>query len=148
MEKLLSIFNALDWLVGGLSILVGLYMQNWWLVAGGALGLLAAYFKPAVIIKNKLEKKFLRKKAKTDDSGAALAEDTFYAQVLGSAAGEVAEPEPVVPQAPRAYPDPLPAYAGIYLSSSRHNRVQLQHLRLVSETSAGVPTGKTPPLFY
>lgn len=148
MDKLLRIFVALDWLVGGLSILVGLYMQNWWIVAGGALGLLAAYFKPAVIIKNKMEKKFLRKKVKTEDSDVALAEDTFYAQVLGAEESEV-EPSPAVPLAPRAYPDPLPPYAGVFLSKNKHNQVLPQHIGiLAAPAEAEVVQKKLPPSFY
>lgn len=149
MNKLLRIFVALDWLVGGLSIIVGLYLQNWWVVAGGVLGLLAAYFKPAVIIKAKLEKKFLRKKVKTEDSAVALAEDNFYAQVLGAEAGDVVEPAPALPQVPRAYPDPLPPYAGIYLSKNRHNQVLPQHIGLLAAPvdSAAVQE-KLPPSFY
>jgi len=149
MDKLLRIFVALDWLVGGLSILVGLYLQNYWVVAGGALGLLAAYFKPAVIIKNKMEKKFLRKKVKTEDSDVALAEDTFYAQVLGAEAGDEVAPAPVVPQVPRAYPDPLPPYAGVFLSKNRHNQVLPQHIHLLAApTESETVQKKLPPSFY
>lgn len=149
MDKLLRIFVALDWLVGGLSILVGLYLQNWWVVAGGVLGLLAAYFKPAVIIKTKLEKKFLRKKVKTEDSDVALAEDTFYAQVLGAEAGEAIAPAPVVPQVPRAYTDPLPPYAGVYLSKSRHNQVLPQYIGLLAAPAESATVEeKLPPSFY
>jgi hypothetical protein len=149
MDKLLRIFVALDWLVGGLSILVGLYLQNYWVVAGGTLGLLAAYFKPAVIIKNKMEKKFLRKKKKTEDSDVALAEDTFYAQVLGAEAAEKVVAAPAVPQAPRAYPDLLPPYAGVFLSKNRHNQVLPQHIRLLADPAESESVQKKlPPGFY
>jgi hypothetical protein len=148
MDKLFRIFTALDWFVGGISILVGLYMQNWWVVAGGVLGLITAYFKPALIIKAKLEKKFLRKKAKTDDSAEALAEDSFYAQMLGQEAVAepvAAEPAPALPA--RTYRDALPPYAGAYLSRNRHNQVAARHLPLLPETTAEPVQGE-PPRFY
>lgn len=137
----------MDWLVGGLSILVGLYLQNWWVVAGGFMGLAAAYFKPALIIKEKLEKKFLRKKAKTDDSDVAQAEDVFYAQMLGQPLDETAVQETVT-LSPRTYRDALPPYAGIYLSGSRHNQVSVRHLALVSQDTADIPANKVPPQYH
>ena len=138
----------MDWLVGGLSIVVGLYLQNWWVVAGGFVGLAAAYFKPAMIIKAKLEKKFLRKKAKTDDSAVARAEDVFYAQMLGQQNLDDAVAQEPVALSPRTYQDALPPYAGIYLSGSRHNQVSVRHLALVSPDSAELPANKLPPQYH
>lgn len=148
MDKLLRIFTTMDWLVGGLSIVIGLYLQNWWVVAGGFVGLAAAYFKPALIIKAKLEKKFLRKKAKTDDSAVSQAEDVFYAQMLGQQLPDEVVKQETVSLPPRTYRDSLPPYAGIYLSGSRHNQVSVRHLKLVSDDTESIAQAKVPPQYH
>lgn len=87
LERLLTIFNKLDWFFGGACLLVGLYMMNPWLMAGGVFGLLSAYFQPANYLKKKLEAKMLSKHATPVDDSAILAEDAFYAAHL-----EISEP--------------------------------------------------------
>lgn len=149
MDKLLRIFSALDWLVGGFSIVIGLYLQNGWVVAGGCLGLLAAYFKPALLIKAKLEKTILKKKPKTDDSAVALAEDAFYATMLGSQAVPAAQDQPAAqpaPVVPRTYRDSLPGYGGVFLSASKHNQLKQAHLRLLPSSDAD--TAEASPRYF
>lgn len=79
VQTLLGHFNKLDWFVGGAFLVVGLYVQNWWIVAGGIVGLLSAYYQPALYLKNKLEQKLLAKGAATSDNAITVAEEAFYA---------------------------------------------------------------------
>lgn len=79
IQRLLFIFNKLDWFVGAAFLVVGLIVQNWWLVAGGVVGLISAYFQPAAKLKDKLEQKLLTKAAVHSDNALTLAEDAFYA---------------------------------------------------------------------
>lgn len=141
MDKLIRIFSTLDWVVGGITVLVGLYLLNGWVIASGALGLLAAYYKPAQRIKTAMEKKLLRKKAKVDDSTADLHEDAFYAHMLsGDEVAEHAAPEAtMVAHAPRTYHDALPGYGVVYLSPNKHNQLKQTHLRVPTEKASASP---------
>lgn len=80
IQNLLNIFNKLDWFVGGAFLAIGLYLQNWWIVAGGVIGLLSAYYQPAAKLKQKLESKLLAKGALTSDNATTLAEEDFYSK--------------------------------------------------------------------
>lgn len=131
MDKLLRIFTAFDWVLGSGSLLLGLYLSNYWLVAGGVLGLLAAYYKPAQRIKTRLEKKLLAgRKRTTDDSGQVLAQDAFYAQVLGTGSSEDDAPSPAeaVSFVPRNYGGTVTSYGDVFLSGSKHNMARANHI--------------------
>lgn len=126
MEKLFKLLAAMDWLVSGGSVAYGLLTQNWWYVAGGVLGLCLAFYRPSERIRAVLEKRFLRKKTRTDDSAVAQAEDVFYASVLGQLQDESA---PSVAAGPRHYHDTLPAYNRVLLSGSKHNQLRPEHVQ-------------------
>ena len=126
MNKLISYLSALDWLVSGCTLALGLYQQNVLLIGVGVLGLLLAWFKPAARVKAYLEKRFLRKKAVHSDTQAVLAEDAFYAQVLDDGA---LDPAPAVSDTPANFSANLPAGA-LRFSGHRHNLVQARHLNL------------------
>lgn len=84
LNKLLFLFNKLDWFAGGTLLVVGLYLQNWWLVAGGVTGLLSAYFQPAAWLSQRLQEKILAKGVPLSENGVLTQEDEFYAQHLGA----------------------------------------------------------------
>lgn len=126
MNKLISYLSALDWLVSGCTLALGLYQQNVLLIGVGVFGLLLAWLKPAARVKAYLEKKFLRKKTAQSDTQAVLAEDAFYAQVLDD---DGAEPSPAVSDTPANFSANLPAGA-LRFSGHRHNLVQARHLNL------------------
>ena len=132
MSKLLKILTRLDWFMGGATLLVGLYLMNYWVIASGILGLLAAWYQPAARIKKYLEKKFLRKKEGSTDTQKAVAEDAFYAQVLGTqSAPQPATSTPAPVARPLDYSGVLPA-GQLRLNQSRHSVVQYRHLNLVA----------------
>ncbi len=133
MDKFLKIFNKLDWAMGGGTVVVGMYLQNWWLVAGGGVGLLAAWYKPAERIKRKLESKFLRKKTVTSDAQKVQAEDEFYAQ-MGVAEAPLSTAEPVSETV--SYTRSMRS-GPVHLSISRHNVLKPEHFNL--ETTQGGP---------
>ena len=132
MNKLLKLLSTLDWVMGAGSIALGIYWNNYWLVAGGVLGLFAAYYKPAMLIKNLLEKKFLRKNTGSSDTQKALAEDEFYAQMLQD------EVSPVTASVSTPEGQAGPVNYGrswqagvVLLSGSRHNVLSVATLNLV-----------------
>jgi hypothetical protein len=117
MDKLLRIFTALDWLVGSVCLVTGVWTQNWWLAAGGLLGLVAAWYKPALRIKAVLDKKFVKKKTSSAETEAVLTEDLFYAEALKAAGpSEKADFTRVLPTGPA------------YLTKSKHNILTIQVL--------------------
>ncbi|MNR71537.1 hypothetical protein D3C71_21670 [compost metagenome] len=130
MEKLLRFLGALDWVVATGTLVAAAILQSWWLAAAGALGLCTAYLQPAKRIRAWIEKRFVRK----PDNGAASTaqvqhDDAFYAQVLGQA-----DELPVAAAAPkRTYASPPVPYAGMRLSRSKHNRLRVEHLQLMSK---------------
>lgn len=124
MKKLLRIVYALDWLISLGTLALGLYWQNWWMVAGGILGLGLAYLKPAARIQAVLEKRFLASKRRVDDSTEVLAADAFYKKHLGDT---TEAPETVAAPAPRTFRATLPAYSQVLLSASRHNALNPGH---------------------
>lgn len=128
MNNLIKYFSALDWFLSGVTVALGIYQQNPYVIAGGLLGLALAWYGPAARIKAKLEKKFLRKKEKPSDTGAVLAEDAFYAQVLQTA--PVAVKLVDTPSIPLNFSGNL-APGTLYLSANRHNAVQPRHLNLL-----------------
>lgn len=142
MEKLFKLLSAMDWLVSGGSVAYGLYAQNWWYVAGGLLGLGLAYYRPSERIRAVIEKRFLHKKARTDDSAVAQAEDVFYASVLGQLQDASA---PSVSTGPRHYHDTLPAYGRVLLSGSKHNQLRAEHVQKLAVAPEMLP--KTPRFF-
>lgn len=134
MNKLLKIFNKLDWVMGFGALVVGLYLGNWWVVASGVLGLLAAWYKPAERIKKKLESKFLRKKAVTSDVQKVQAEDEFYAQM------GVAELEVMSPPVPTAVSYSNSLRSGpVLISTNRHNQLKPGHLNLATSQTGPRP---------
>lgn len=134
MNKLLKIFNKLDWVMGIGALVVGLYLGNWWVVASGVLGLLAAWYKPAERIKKKLESKFLRKKAVTSDVQKVQAEDEFYAQM------GVAELEVMSPPVPTAVSYSNSLRSGpVLISTNRHNHLKPGHLNLATPQTGPRP---------
>ncbi len=134
MQKLIKALSALDWVVGTLSLAWGLYSGNAWFIAGGALGLVTAYYKPAVRIQAALEKRFLRKKPANADNVKVQAEDAFYANMLGTDVETPATPAAVVAAAPD-FTRTLPA-GPVLVNSSRHNLLKPTHLNLVQGTAS------------
>ena len=127
LNKTLKALNRLDWFLAGGTIAVGLYLQNWWVVGSGCIGLAAAWYRPAERIKARMEKKFLRKKAATSDAKSVQAEDAFYAQVLGQ------EPaaDLVAKAAPTAGDFSAALQSGQFsLNPSRHSVLRYQHFNL------------------
>lgn len=143
MEKLFKLLAAMDWLVSGGSVAYGLVTQNWWYVAGGVLGLCLAFYRPSERIRAVLEKRFLRKKARTDDSAVAQAEDVFYASVLGQLQDESAPAAAAT--GPRQYHDTLPAYGRVLLSGSKHNQLRAEHVQVLASAPEALP--KVPRYF-
>lgn len=126
MQKFIKALSALDWIVGTLTLVWGLYSGNSWFIAGGVLGLMTAYFKPAMRVQAALEKRFLRKKPNHGDSSKVQAEDAFYANMLGNDTAAPAPAEPVAVNFSRAL------VAGpVLVSGSRHNLLKPGHLNLV-----------------
>lgn len=128
MSKLIQFFSALDWLVGSFSLALGLYSGNAWLIAGGAIGLVAAYFKPAVRIQAYLEKKFIRKKKPGEDSEVAMAEDRFYREMLGDGDEPLALADAAAPARARTFADAPVPYGPLYISQNKHNRLSRSHI--------------------
>jgi hypothetical protein len=130
MNKLISHLSALDWLVSGSTLAFGIYQQNLLLIGLGVLGLLLAWYKPAARFKSHLEKKFLRKKVAQSDTGAILAEDAFYSEVLGA---ETA-PDAILArgsETPTNFRGTLQP-GTLYFSSHRHNLVHNRHMNLAT----------------
>lgn len=123
MEKTLKLLAAMDWVLSGGTLAVGLYLQNWFIVGAGCLGLLVAWYAPAARLKKYLAKRFLRKTPGVkNDSGAVAKDDQFYEAALAPAAQ---------PAAPAASSFSQPLRAGkVFLHSSPHNRLKGPHLQL------------------
>jgi hypothetical protein len=132
MDKLIRFLGIIDWLVAIGSIAVGLALRNWWIVASGTLGLGVAYYQPARIIKDKLEKYLVRKPKPGEVSTALVQNDeAFYAQVLGEQQEAAASPQVVVP---RTYGSPVSGYAGTFIGRRKHNQLRVELLNLHNQT--------------
>ena len=129
MEKFLKIMGVLDWVVGTFTIVGGLYFGSTWVVASGVLGLLAAYYKPAVLIKKALERKFLRKQAGQSDSEKTIAEDAFYSELLSPASTHDETIVPNVQTGSVSYSRSLPPCT-VLVSGSKHNILKVDQLNL------------------
>lgn len=133
MEKLIRYLGALDWLVAGSTLAVGLYLQNYWVIGAGAIGLVTAYLQPAKRFQEYLGKKLIRKGPKKGDTTAqVLQDDAFYAAALVKTE-PVTQAMPALP--PRTYASPASGYRATFLSANRHNMLKVSHLNLYNETS-------------
>lgn len=129
INKTLSFLNRLDWFVAGVTLAVGFYLQNYWVIGSGALGMVAAWYRPADRIKAALEKKFFRKKAGVSDAQKAQAEDAFYADVLGKPAAQPDIPQPSSLPSRGDFTEALTA-GQFRLNLGRHSVVRYEHLNL------------------
>ena len=131
MDKFIRFLGTLDWFVAIGTVIVGLYLKNWWIVASGVLGLAVAYYQPAMRVKGLLEKKFLRKMKPGELATTQVQHDeAFYAQVLG--AESVAEPTVAVsaPRPPRTYASPSLPYRGTFVGRRKHNMLKVEHFNM------------------
>ncbi len=134
MTKVLRFFNYFDWVVAVGTLVVGLVLMNGWVIASGLLGLALAWYKPAERIKKRMEKSFLRKPAKVEDSAHTQGEDAFYANVLGTAQPAALEDAPsaaaTAPATPVGFAFGPRGYGAVRLSVSKHNQLRPEHLEL------------------
>lgn len=138
MNRAFKVFSFVDWIVGTVSLLLGLYWANGWLVAGGFIGLLFAWLKPAQRLKNKIEKSILRKKANPDDSGITVEEDAFYASMLGETTESLkATSLPLPENLPKHYSRPAPFATLIVARQSKHNLLNTKGLNLAGKGDSG-----------
>ncbi|MDO8416326.1 MAG: hypothetical protein Q7S87_08965 [Agitococcus sp.] len=130
MEKLLRLFAALDWFVGAVCVIMGLYLQNGWYLASGVIAFAAAWLKPAERVNRYLKAKFMRKKEVRNDSAIALAEDDFYDMLKDSA-----EPSPNSKSELLTYAPRLFTYPHVVISSFTHNKLKAEYLSLKVSTT-------------
>lgn len=131
IKRLLSLFNKLDWFVGGSCLMVGLYLMQPWLIAGGIVGLLSAYYQPAAYLSKRLEEKLLTKSAQTSQNEIALAEDAFYAQHSAGDALEQARAEEARSRAARA--------PTLVIANSPHNHLTPQAMTTFTAEDLALP---------
>lgn len=122
MDKVLQFLNKLDWVLAAATVVAGIYLQNWWLVSGGLIGFIVAWYKPAEKLQAKVKQRILRKKAANAPVDANLGE-AIYQEMASSAVSPIEAPPP------RTYRDGYPPL-NIRVSSSKHNRLRAEHFNL------------------
>jgi hypothetical protein len=131
MEKFIKYLSALDWVLGSATIAYGLYAGPWWLVLVGCVGLLTAWYKPAVLFQNYLKKRFLAKSSKSTDTLQVQKAEEFYAGILTSEGSD-----PVASTDSFAEEEGVPGYqrslspGKFALGASRHNVLKPEHFNL------------------
>jgi hypothetical protein len=129
MEKLIRYLGALDWLLATGTVAVGLWLQNWLLVAFGIAGMLMAYLQPAKRVNAYITKRMTRKRDPSAASTAQVQQDeAFYQEVLG----EVLTADAGGSTPARTYASAPVPYGPTYLSASKHNQLKRPHLQLLN----------------
>lgn len=113
MKKMFVLFNALDWLIATVSLVLGLIWGNGWLIGASIIGFAFAYIKPAEKLAHSLKKKLMRKRAPVEHTELMQAADAFYEQ--SNPAEERAEPA--------YYGRPVLPYKAALLSTNKHNKL-------------------------
>lgn len=130
MNTLLRYLNKLDWILSGATVLAGLYLLDWLIVLAGVVGLVAAWYKPAERLKNRLQKRVLRKRgAPAGPTDQDLGEDLYHST------------EPAVPasnEPARSFRDGY-APVQVRLSTSRHNLLKAEHFNLAEADDRAGP---------
>lgn len=131
MDRAIKFLSWTDWALSSGTLVVGLYLQNWYIVGGGVLGLLVAWYSPSKRIKAAMEKKFLRRTpSKRRDEADIAQADAFYAQGTAEGAGPEA-PSPVVRGADYSRQW---AAGTLYLHGSPHNLLRPEYLRFSGDS--------------
>jgi hypothetical protein len=133
MTKLLKLFTLLDWCVGAVCLVLGLYTMNGWLLSSGIIAFAVAWFRPAEKVNAYIKKKFMRKAVLKDDTAAILAEDAFYEMMAPAPApSEV----PLIKKETISYIGKPQQYAKVALSGYVHNKLKPGHLQLKTSSSS------------
>jgi hypothetical protein len=121
MQKALSLFSTLDWVVAGGTIVAGVLLGQAWLVGLGLFGLLVAWYSPAKRVQGRLRRYLVKKHTPLDQSQVVAREDEFYASLQASPTPDAQSGSAVgAPLAPSFAPRTL-TYAPLRLNPSRHN---------------------------
>lgn len=130
MNTILRYLNKLDWILSGGTLLVGLYLLDWLIILAGLVGLVAAWYKPAERLKNRMQARMLRKRGPPQGpTDQDLGEDLYH----------VAEPEQAEPSGPaRSFRDGY-APVQVRLSPSRHNVLKANHFNLAQTDARDGP---------
>jgi len=113
MQKALKSLRPLDWTLAIGTLGVGAYLQDPLIASAGALGLLLAWYAPAERIRRTLERRLVRKTAKSPSHTSDVSsDDAFYGDVAPVAVA-------VEPKKPN-FSNGLRA-GQLYLHSSHHN---------------------------
>lgn len=137
MQKTLRLFSALDWVVSSVTLAIGLWTLNVWVIVAGVLGLAVAWYSPARRVSARLQKYLFKKRQAEDHSHVLAREDEFYASLRGEAAG--AQEEAQTPGEPSVAPAAdfsrsSYVYAQARLNPSRHNVLKPQYFDLTPGT--------------
>lgn len=133
MQKSLRLFSALDWVVASITLLVGLWLLNGWVILAGTIALAIAWYSPAKRVSARLQKYLFKKRQTEDHSSVLLREDEFYASLrpdVNQASKASQGPDGLGEAPPVDFTLRPYTYAQVRLNSSRHNLLTSKSLDL------------------